>query len=307
MPPTYSADDLTHLEGLDPVRKRPGMYIGGVGSAGLHHLAWEVLDNAVDEAMNGHATDITLTLHEDASTITITDNGRGIPTDKHKKTGKTGVELVFTELHAGGKFEAGGNYKTSGGLHGVGASVVNALSKTLNVEVVREGYRYRMAFSQGKVTKPLKKVGEARGSGTHVTFHPDPTVFPRTTFNPETLKARCEVVGFLHRGVKVTFDDQTGGGKTVFTNDRGVVDFLEHTRKQAAARPVHDTIFEMVRSGEARVEVAFRWTESTDEVLRSFVNGIPTASGGSHENGLRAGVGKACVTTSKPTSSPPAA
>src|ERR1041384_4290672 len=170
MPPVatnYTAKDITVLEGLEPVRKRPGMYIGGVGTAGLHHLVWEILDNAVDEAMNGYASNITLTLHEDGSSVTITDDGRGMPVDKHPKTKKSAVEVIFTVLHAGGKFE-GTNYKTAGGLHGVGASVVNALSKELTATIRRDGSTWEQTFRQGKPQGPLKKTGPARGTGTTV-------------------------------------------------------------------------------------------------------------------------------------------
>jgi DNA gyrase subunit B/topoisomerase-4 subunit B len=163
----YTAKDITVLEGLEPVRKRPGMYIGGVGSTGLHHLVWETLDNAIDEAMNGHASNIRVTLHKDGSSITIEDDGRGIPVDAHPKTKKSALEVIFTVLHAGGKFEAG-NYKTAGGLHGVGASVVNALSRELIATVKRDGHQYQMTFKQGKPTGSLKKMGAARGTGTTV-------------------------------------------------------------------------------------------------------------------------------------------
>src|SRR5262245_38552397 len=166
----YTAKDITVLEGLDPVRKRPGMYIGGVGSAGLHHLVWEILDNAIDEAMNGYASNIRVVLHRDGSSITVEDDGRGIPVDKHPTTKKSALEVIFTVLHAGGKFEAG-NYKTAGGLHGVGASVVNALSKELVATVKRDGALWEMKFRQGKPVAPLRKIGSARGSGTTVYFH----------------------------------------------------------------------------------------------------------------------------------------
>ena len=288
----YTASDITVLEGLEPVRKRPGMYIGGVGSTGLHHLVWEVLDNAVDEAMNGHASEITLTLHKDGSTVTVTDNGRGIPVDKHKKSGKPALEVILTTLHAGGKFDPG-NYKTAGGLHGVGASVVNALSKALTATVVRDGARWEMTFKQGKPAGRLKKLGSARGSGTTLTFHPDPVIFPRIQFDPETIRHRLEVVSYLHRGVKVVFDDQANSNKEVFKHDEGLADYLAKVRKERDAKPVHDAPFTLERSGDNRLELVLQWTESTDEHLRSYVNGIPTASGGTHENGLRAGVTKA--------------
>ena len=293
---TYTADQLDVLQGLEAVRKRPGMYIGGVSSAGLHHLAWEVLDNAVDEAMNGHATEITLTLHKSGDTVTVADNGRGIPVDKNKKTGKTGLELVLTELHAGGKFQndGGGNYKTSGGLHGVGASVVNALSKTLVAQVKRGGSEYKMEFAKGKPkTKLLKKKTAARGTGTSITFTADATVFPKTRFNPETLKARLETVSFLHKGVKVHFVDEVSGAKSTFQHQDGLADYLKQVLKERDARPIHDAAFRCEKDNGERIEAVLQWTESTDEHVRSYVNGITTSGGGSHENGFRAGLTKA--------------
>src|SRR4029077_12400869 len=173
---TYTAKDITVLEGLEPVRKRPGMDIGGVGRAGLHHLVWEILDNAVDEAMNGYASNIGVTLHEDGASITVTDDRRGIPIDKHPKTKKCALEVIFTTLHAGGKFESG-SYKTAGGLHGVGASVVNALSKDLVATVRRDGAQWEMRFKQGRPVGSLRKLGSARGTGTKVYFHPDAAIF----------------------------------------------------------------------------------------------------------------------------------
>ncbi len=298
--PTYTADNLTVLQGLEAVRKRPGMYIGGVNAAGLHHMAWEILDNSVDEAMNGFAKSITLTLHADGQTITVEDDGRGIPVDKNKKSGKTGLELVLTELHAGGKFEndGSGNYSTSGGLHGVGASVVNALSKTLTAVVRREGSEYKMGFAKGKPTsKLLKKKGATRATGTAITFVPDATIFPKTHFNPDTLRARLETVSFLHKGVRVTFDDQVGKTKTVFQHDNGIADYLEQVQKERKAAPIHATAFYLDKPDagpqKERVELVFRWTESTDEHVRSYVNGITTSMGGAHENGFRAGLTKA--------------
>lgn len=290
---SYSADDIVALEGLEPVRKRPGMYIGGVGSAGLHHLVWEILDNSVDEAMNGHATEIVVTLHKDGRTVTVSDNGRGIPVDKHAKSKKSALEMVLTVLHAGGKFE-GKNYKTSGGLHGVGASAVNALSKHLTAVVRRDGSQYKMEFAQGKAKTKLQKAkGTFRGSGTTITFTPDPTIFPKTEFNSETIRQRLEITSFLHRGVKVCFVDQVEGKKATFQHDNGIVDYLGKVIEDRSARAIHDGPFTLTKDGEERVEVALKWTESTDEHVRSYVNGIPTQSGGSHENGFRAGMGKA--------------
>jgi DNA gyrase subunit B/topoisomerase-4 subunit B len=289
---SYSAKDITVLEGLEPVRKRPGMYIGGVGSAGLHHLVWEILDNAVDEAMNGYASTIQVTLHTDGSTVTVTDDGRGIPVDRHAKSGKSAVEVIFTVLHAGGKFE-GTNYKTAGGLHGVGASVVNALSKELVATVKRDGQQWEMRFGQGKPAGPLRKIGPARGTGTSVTFHPDPVIFPKVEFDADVIRQRLEIVSYLHKGVKVVFDNQAGGQRQVFEHDEGLVAYQRQIVAERASRPVHDAPFAVTRDNGLRLDAVLQWTESTDEHLRSYVNGIPTGSGGTHESGLRAGLGKA--------------
>ncbi|MEM8736416.1 MAG: ATP-binding protein, partial [Planctomycetota bacterium] len=289
----YSADDIVALEGLEPVRKRPGMYIGGVGSQGLHHLIWEILDNSVDEAMNGHASEIVVTLHKDGSTITVSDNGRGIPVDKHAKTKKSALEMVLTILHAGGKFE-GKNYKTSGGLHGVGASAVNALSKSLVAVVRRDGAQYKMEFSQGKPTSKLQKAkGSFRGSGTTITFTPDPTIFPKTVFNSDTIRQRLEITSFLHRGVKVQYVDEVNKKKDQFHHENGIVDYLGKVIDERSAKTIHEPTFTLSKEGDERIEIALRWTESTDEHVRSYVNGIPTGTGGTHENGFRAGLGKA--------------
>ena len=288
----YTAKDITVLEGLEPVRKRPGMYIGGVGTAGLHHLVWEILDNAVDEAMNGYASNIAVTLHKDGSSITVADDGRGIPVDKHPKTKQSALEVIFTVLHAGGKFEQG-NYKTAGGLHGVGASVVNALSKQLVATVKRDGAQWEMSFKQGRPVGPLKKLGPARGSGTTVYFHPDPTVFPKIEFDAQTIRERLEVVSYIHKGVRVTFEDEAAGTREVFQHDEGLQDFLRKIVAERGAKPVHEASFVLNRESGPRLDLVLQWTESTDEHLRSYVNGIPTGSGGTHENGLRAGLGKA--------------
>ena len=288
----YSAKDITVLEGLEPVRKRPGMYIGGVGSAGLHHLIWEILDNSVDEAMNGHASNIWVTLHADASSITIEDDGRGIPVDKHPTTKKSALEVIFTFLHAGGKFEHG-NYKTAGGLHGVGASVVNALSKELVATVKRDGAQWEMRFKQGKPVSGLKKLGPARGTGTSVYFHPDAAIFPKIEFDPELIKARLDVSSYLHRGLKVWFEDEATKDKRTFEHTEGLVDYLKTIVAERSAKPVHDLPFVLSKDDVLRVDLVVQWTEATDEHLRSYVNGIPTGSGGTHENGLRAGIGKA--------------
>ncbi len=293
--PSYTAKDITVLEGLEPVRKRPGMYIGGVGSTGLHHLVWEILDNSIDEAMNGYASNIVVTLHDDGSSITIADDGRGIPVDKHPKTKKSAVEVIFTTLHAGGKFEQG-NYKTAGGLHGVGASVVNALSKELVATVRRDGAEWELKFRQGQPVAALKKVGAARGSGTTVFFRPDSTIFPKVEFDADVIKQRLEVSSYLHKGLKIVFEDGTKNDKLVFQHTEGLADYLKTILRERSATPVHETPFTLAKDGDEgglRIDLALQWTQSTDEHVRSYVNGIPTGSGGTHENGFRAGLGKA--------------
>ncbi len=295
----YTAKDITVLEGLEPVRRRPGMYIGGVGSTGLHHLVWEILDNSVDEAMNGHASNITVTLHKDGSSITVEDDGRGIPVDKHPQTKTSALEVIFTTLHAGGKFEQT-NYKTAGGLHGVGASVVNALSRELVATVKREGYTWEQKYKQGEPVGGVKKLGAARGSGTTVYFHPDPQIFPKVQFDPEVIRERLEVASYLHKGLKITFENEaaeTGQPKReVFEHPEGLVDYQKKILADRKARPVHDAPFTLTREHDEtglKLDVLLQWTESTDEHVRSYANGIPTGSGGTHENGMRAGVGKA--------------
>jgi DNA gyrase subunit B/topoisomerase-4 subunit B len=291
---TYTAKDITVLEGLEPVRKRPGMYIGGVGSTGLHHLVWEILDNAIDEAMNGYASNIRVTLHGDGASITVEDDGRGIPVDKHPKTKQSALEVVFTTLHAGGKFEAG-NYKTAGGLHGVGASVVNALSKELVATVKRDGATWEQRFKQGQPVGVVKKLGPARGTGTTVFFRPDSTIFPKIEFDPDLIKQRLEVSSYLHKGVKVGFDNEETGDKVTYQHSEGLIDYLKRIVAERGAAPVHETPFTLTREedGGLRLDLTLQWTQATDEHVRSYVNGIPTGSGGTHENGFRAGLGKA--------------
>lgn len=292
MPPTYTAKDITVLEGLEPVRKRPGMYIGGVGSSGLHHLVWEILDNAIDEAMNGHASNIGVTLHDDGASITVTDDGRGIPVDPHPKTKKSALEVIFTVLHAGGKFEHDA-YKTAGGLHGVGASVVNALSKELVATVKRDGHSWEQRFSQGKPLAGVRKMGAARGTGTTVYFRPDPLVFPKVEFDPELIRHRLEVASYLHRGVKLVFDNQATKERQVFEHEAGLADYIRKIIGELSVKAIQESPFTLTRGNGFQLDLVLQWTEATDEHLRSYVNGIPTASGGTHENGLRAGVGKA--------------
>jgi DNA gyrase subunit B/topoisomerase-4 subunit B len=242
--------------------------------------------------MNGHASAITVTLHKDGSTVTVIDDGRGMPVDKHPKTNKSAVEVIFTVLHAGGKFD-GDNYKTSGGLHGVGASVVNALSKELVATVKRDGHLWEMRFKQGKVASPLKKLGPARGTGTSVTFHPDPVIFPKIEFDADVIRERLEIVSYLHKGVKVAFDNEVTGDKQVYAHDEGLVAYQRKIVTERGSRPIHEAPFAVIKENGLRLDAVLQWTESTDEHLRSYVNGIPTGSGGTHENGMRAGIGKA--------------
>jgi DNA gyrase subunit B len=292
---TYTAKDITVLEGLEPVRKRPGMYIGGVGSTGLHHLVWEILDNSIDEAMNGYASNISVTLHDDGASITVSDDGRGIPVDKHPKTKKSALEVIFTTLHAGGKFEAG-NYKTAGGLHGVGASVVNALSKELVATVKRDGATWEQRFKQGVPAGSVKKLGPARGTGTTVFFRPDATIFPKVEFDAAVIKERLEISSYLQKGVRIAFEDESTGEKTTFQHMEGLSDYLKKIVAERSATPVHEAPFTLARENDEsgiRLDLVLQWTQSTDEHVRSYVNGIPTGSGGTHENGFRSGLGKA--------------
>jgi DNA gyrase subunit B len=288
----YSAKDITVLEGLDPVRKRPGMYIGGVGSTGLHHLVWEIFDNSVDEAMNGHASSIEVTLHKDGHSVTVSDDGRGIPIDQHPKYKKSALEVIFCVLHAGGKFDDN-SYKTSGGLHGVGGSVVNALSSELIASVKRDGAEWQMSFHQGKPVGKLVRVAAARGTGTKVFFRPDPTIFPKTEFSSETIRERLEIASYIHRGLKVTFTDEARNERTVFCHQEGIVDYLRAIGVAKQAKWIHEAPFSISRDNGSRLEVAVQWSEFTDELVRSYVNGIPTGSGGTHEAGFRAGLVKA--------------
>ena len=295
MAQSYTAKDITVLEGLEPVRKRPGMYIGGVGSPGLHHLVWEILDNAVDEAMNGHASHVRVTLHADGSSVTVSDDGRGVPVDRHPTNGASALEVIFTTLHAGGKFE-NRTYRTAGGLHGVGASVVNALSQELVAISRRDGFLWQQTFRRGKPVAPLRRLRPARGSGTTIRFHPDPRIFPRTAFDAGLVRERLEVASYVHGGVEFVFEDETAGAREVFRHDEGLTDYLARIVAEREAAPVHDAAFLLAREhaeSGSRFGVVLQWTESTDEHVRSYVNGIPTGSGGTHEAGVRAGLGKA--------------
>ena len=293
-PERYDGDAIQVLEGLEAVRKRPGMYIGSTGPRGLHHLVYEVVDNAVDEALAGFCDKIEVTIHEDNS-ITCNDNGRGIPVDKHPKEKIPTVEVVLTILHAGGKF-GGEGYKVSGGLHGVGISVVNALSSRVEVNIKRDGEEYGIAFAQGKTVEKLKKLGKAKGTGTKVTFWPDPEVFEETTvFDYETLANRFREMAFLNKNLKIIFNDernldQDGKPKQdVFQYAGGVQDFVKflNVGKETLNKPIY---FEAA-TDDGAVEVAMQWSTSysTNSVL-AFANNINTQEGGTHLDGFKQAV-----------------
>jgi DNA gyrase subunit B len=288
---TYNASDITVLEGLDPVRKRPGMYIGSTGPTGLHHLVWEIVDNAVDEAMAGYCDRIEVTLLADGG-VRVADNGRGIPTGIHPKyKDKTAAEVVYTVLHAGGKFGEGGGYKVSGGLHGVGSSVVNALSSRLVLEIDRDGDHHEMEFTNGgKPTGKLEVTGKApRGrTGTTVSFWPDPTIFEEIEYRAQTVVERLQVMAFLNKGLEIHFVDERTDGKPAqtFKYRDGIVDYVRHLNASKEA------LFRKVCSYEQKeetmeVEVALQWNAGFYESIHSFANGISTIDGGMHEEGFK--------------------
>ncbi|MBI3250078.1 MAG: type IIA DNA topoisomerase subunit B [Deltaproteobacteria bacterium] len=288
----YTAKDITVLEGLEPVRKRPGMYIGGVDSVGLHHLIWELVDNAVDEAMNGHASRIEVILHKDGSTVTVSDNGRGIPIDMHPKFKKPALELILTTLHAGGKFE-GLNYSHSGGLHGVGASVVTALSDRLSARVRRGGVEWEQRFSRGRTMSELTQTGPARGSGTTMTFHPDADIFPSITFQPQLIAQRLEAKSYLHKGLTLIFRNEVTGEDTKYYHEDGLRAYLTKLLADGEKKAVISEVFILDREDDPPMECVLTWTESPEENFYTFVNGIPTPFGGTHESGLKSAIVKA--------------
>ncbi|MGH9106279.1 MAG: DNA gyrase/topoisomerase IV subunit B [Acidimicrobiales bacterium] len=285
----YSARDMSVLEGLDPVRKRPGMYIGSTGSSGLHHLVWEVVDNSVDEAMAGHCTCVDVVLQADGG-CRVVDNGRGIPTDINPQYKLSGVEIALTKLHGGGKF-GGSGYKVSGGLHGVGVSVVNALSRHLVVEIDREGLRHRMEFVDGgKPLGQLEVVGPSpRGRrGTTVTFWPDASIFEEVRFLSQTVLERLQMYAFLNAGLEINFRDEREGGLAPLTYcyKGGVVDFVKHLN--ATKVPLFKKVaYFKVQGDEGEVEVALQWNTGYNEGLHGFANGIATVEGGTHVEGLK--------------------
>ncbi|MFL5793683.1 MAG: DNA topoisomerase (ATP-hydrolyzing) subunit B [Actinomycetota bacterium] len=283
---SYTAESITVLEGLEAVRKRPGMYIGSTGLRGLHHLVYEVVDNAVDEALAGYCTRIDITLTADGG-VRVVDDGRGIPVDEHPVEHRSALEVVMTQLHAGGKF-GGDSYAVSGGLHGVGVSVVNALSKRLEVEVVRDGGRYRQSYERGLPTAPLERVGKARGHGSTVSFWPDPDIFEETEFRFETLANRMREMAFLNAGLRITLTDERGEGKSeVYQYAGGIRDFVAHIN--ASKEPVHPQIIYFEGQANSHyAEVAMQWNSSYNDAVSTFANTINTHEGGTHEEGFRA-------------------
>jgi DNA gyrase/topoisomerase IV subunit B len=289
----YTAAEITVLEGLEPVRKRPSMYIGGVDAKGLHHLVWEIIDNAVDEYLNGYADAIHVTLHKNGDAVTITDNGRGIPVDLHPKHKRPALELILCTLHAGGKFGDNEAYFHSGGLHGVGSSVVNALSKKLVATIKRDGFEWKQTFKRGKVASDLEKVGPFRGHGTTIYFEPDSDIFKTTHFDPDAIKAHLEDMSYIHSGLKIHFKNEATGEGFDLTHPGGIPEFLGRLITDGQKPAVTEQPFTLARGNGEKMEVALQWTESTDETIRSYVNGIRTSSGGTHEGGFKKAVGKA--------------
>ena len=293
MAASYTAKDILVLEGLEPVRRRPGMYIGGVDASGLHHLLWEIVDNSVDEAMNGHADRIVVTLHADGASATVSDNGRGIPIDRHEQHKKPALELILTTLHAGGKFEAK-SYYHSGGLHGVGASVVNALSSQLVARVKRDGAEWEQRFARGKATTRLEKLGPARGTGSSIFFRPDAEIFPAIRFDAALIAERLEAKAYLNGGLTIEFVDEKARSRQTFRYDDGLRAYLEKIAAEAKQQPLGGEILTIAKQqDDVHMECALAWTEDTSERVQSFVNGIPTPQGGAHENGMKAGLVKA--------------
>ena len=291
---SYNAADIDVLEGLEAVRMRPSMYIGGVDSKGLHHLLWEVVDNSVDEYLADHCSDIKVTLHKDGCSCTVSDNGRGIPVDKHKKYKKSALEVILTVLHAGGKF-SDKSYTRSGGLHGVGSSVVNALSVDMTATVHRDGHEYFQAYCRGVPKAPVKKVKPFRGHGTTIFFRPDEKIFRTIHFKSDVIRQHLEDISFIHGGLKITFVDEVKKETHEYANPEGIAAYLDKILSDEKRKSVHEekfTIEKDVADG-TRYEVALRWTESSDTWVRSYVNGIRTHAGGTHESGFKSGITKA--------------
>lgn len=284
----YNSEDIQVLEGLDPVRKRPGMYIGSTSSTGLHHLLWEILDNSVDEALNGHCDTIEITLDPDQG-VTIKDNGRGIPVDAYRKTKKSAMEILFTTLHSGGKFGQG-NYKVSGGLHGVGMAVVCALSEVLTSTSRRDGFEWTQSYARGKPVSKLKKGKPVRLYGTTVYFKPDPFIFPKIEFSPKLIMERAESKAFLNKGLRINFTENKN--QHTFHYPDGIRDYIKKIVGQKSTL-MENPIYVEKEDKLLKLETAFLWTSNTDTQILSFANSIRTVDGGTHENGFRNGITKA--------------
>ena len=283
----YSAQNIDVLEGLEAVRERPGMYIGATNKKGLHHLVWEIVDNSIDEALAGYATNISVVINPNNS-ITVTDNGRGIPVDIHPKTNVSALETIMTVLHAGGKF-GGGGYKVSGGLHGVGASVVNALSTNMEVEVYREGQIYFQAYERGKALEQVKVIGNTDKKGTKITFLPDPTIFKETTvFEYEILKERLQELAYLNRGIKIILEDLRTNKKEEFNQEGGLIDYIDYLNNQTKSEKILEKTFYCEgEENDIVVDIALTYNEGASSNIISYVNNIKTHEGGTHEEGFR--------------------
>ena len=283
----YNAAEIQVLEGLEAVRKRPGMYIGSTSASGLHHLVYEIVDNSIDEALAGFCTDIHVTIN-DGNTITVSDNGRGIPVDIQAQTGRPALEVVFTVLHAGGKF-GGGGYKVSGGLHGVGASVVNALSEWLTVQVHKDGKIYEMRFSRGHITQEMRIVGETDHTGTTVTFKPDPEMFDTLDYEYETLHTRMREQAFLNAGLRITITDARPGREQseAMCYEGGIREFVTFINRNKT--PLHEEVIYLSGAkGDSTAEIAIQYNDGYNETIVSFANDIHTPEGGMHETGFKA-------------------
>ncbi len=286
----YTTAQLQVLEGLEPVRKSPGMYIGSTGPSGLHHLVYEVVDNSVDEALAGFCSQIKVSINEDGS-ITVEDNGRGMPVDINEEYGMSGVEIIHTKLNAGGKF-GGGGYKVSGGLHGVGASVVNALSKNMVVEVKRNGNLYRQEYIRGEAQGPLEIIDEAKGTGTKTTFWPDPEIFEDTNYDYSTLMHRLREMAFLNKGLKISISDEREGKKKkeTFFYEGGLKEYVEFLNKNKEALHKDVIHFEVAKKNNMEVEVAMQYTDAYSELVLTYANNINTIEGGTHLAGFRSAI-----------------
>ncbi len=289
----YDEASIGMLEGLEAVRHRPAMYIGAPDKKGLHHLVWEVVDNSIDEFLNGHGDQITVTLHKSGDAITVTDHGRGIPVGMHPKYKIPTLELILTKLHSGGKFGEKEGYFRSGGLHGVGSSVVNALSKKLVATIKRDGFEWTQTFKRGKPADKIEKVGPNRLHGTTIYFEPDPEIFRVTHFDADWIKTRLDDVAYIHHGLKLYFKNEITGESFDLTHPGGLPEFLQRLVSESQKPAINAVPFYATKEGDEQIELTMQWTEATDESFRSFVNGIRTSDGGTHENGLKSGIVKA--------------